>query len=82
VDVFSTAYFRFEANMSKDDMPVSLQDGKHTLRIQFFQRVGHQFAFMHVFWFILTFYLFGCIQISIHLIHVNCGGNPYHDKEV
>jgi hypothetical protein len=37
VDIFSTAFFRFGQNMSKDDMPVSLQDGKHTLRIHFFQ---------------------------------------------
>jgi hypothetical protein len=69
---FSTPIFRFGgANMSKDDMPVLLQDdGKHnnTLRIQFFQGFGHQFcfAFMHVLILFSLFFLLIWVHPNFH----------------
>jgi hypothetical protein len=73
VDDFSTAYLDLGANMSKDDMPILLQDGKQYFENTFFFKSWSPICFHACFDFILTFYSFGCIQISIHLIHVNCG---------
>lgn len=73
VDDFSTAYLDLGQTRPKMICPFYCKMANNTLRIRFFSRVGHQFCFHACFDFILTFYSFECIQISIHLIHVNCG---------
>jgi hypothetical protein len=66
--------------MSKDDMLVLLQDGQHTLRIQFFQGLVTNLLFMHV--LIYSHFLLIWVHPNFHSFDSCELWGTHHDKEV